>query len=252
MIELRFKAENLHCFESSSHFQASQYSSKFVSITSKILTPVLFTDRQRHADNDLENAGSVAMFGPQSLTSERINFQNRMESKYDMLFKIVLTGDPNSGKSRILQRFIYGESSDQQPTVGVEFTSKVVQLSDNSVVNLQIWDTAGSERFRSVTSHYYRGAHGVIIVFDITNLDSFCNLPSWLEEVRAVTPAWCTIALMANKVDIMFEEPAKREVYREQAVLFCRDHGLVWVDECSALVGINIDETFFALAEQIY
>ena len=50
----------------------------------------------------------------------------------------------------------------------------------------------------------------------------------------------------------MFEEPEKREVYREQAVLFCRDHGLVWVDECSALVGINIEETFFALAEEIY
>ena len=67
-----------------------------------------------------------------------------------------------------------------------------------------------------------------------------------------MTPETCTIALMANKVDIMFGEPEKREVYREQAVLFCRDHGLVWIDECSALVGINIDETFFAVAEQIY
>ena len=67
-----------------------------------------------------------------------------------------------------------------------------------------------------------------------------------------MTPETCTIALMANKVDIMFGEPEKREVYREQAVLFCRDHGLVWIDECSALVGINIEETFFAVAEQIY
>ena len=57
---------------------------------------------------------------------------------------------------------------------------------------------------------------------------------------------------MANKVDIMFGEPEKREVYREQAVLFCRDNGIVWVDECSAAVGINIDETFQALTEQIY
>lgn len=105
-----------------------------------------------------------------------------------MLFKIVLTGDPNSGKSRILQRFMHGESTEQGPTVGVQFTSKVIQLYDDSIVNLQIWDTAGSERYRSVTSHYYRGAHGVILVFDITNLDSYCNLPSWLDEVRAVTP----------------------------------------------------------------
>ena len=57
---------------------------------------------------------------------------------------------------------------------------------------------------------------------------------------------------MANKVDIMFEEPEKREVYREQAVLFCRDHGLVWVDESSARFGINIDEMFFQIATRIY
>ena len=103
-----------------------------------------------------------------------------------------------------------------------------------------------------MTSHYYRGALGVILVFDITNLDSFCNLNYWLDQIRAVTPETCTIALMANKVDIMFGEPEKREVYREQAVLFCRDNGLVWVDECSALVGINIEETFLATAEKIY
>jgi len=57
---------------------------------------------------------------------------------------------------------------------------------------------------------------------------------------------------MYPKVDIMFGEPEKREVYREQAVLFCRDQGLVWVDECSALVGINIEETFTAMAEHIH
>ena len=90
-----------------------------------------------------------------------------------MLFKIVITGDPNVGKSRILQRFIHGRSSEQKPTIGVEFTSKLVELSDNLTVNLQIWDTAGSERYRAVTKHYYRGAHGVIVVFDITSLDSF-------------------------------------------------------------------------------
>ena len=116
---------------------------------------------------------------------------------------------------------------------------------------MQLWDTAGSEKYRSVTSHYYRGAHGVIIVFDITNLDSFVNVNYWLEQVRNVTPATCIVGLMANKVDIMFEEPEKREVYREQAALFCRDHGLVWIDECSAAFGINIDETFFAVAEHI-
>ena len=102
-----------------------------------------------------------------------------------------------------------------------------------------------------MTQHYYRGAHGVILVCDVTNLDSFCNLNYWLEKVRAVTSPACVIAVMANKVDIMFEEPERREVFREQAVLFCRHNGLLWIDECSAKFGICIDETFYALAEKI-
>jgi len=64
--------------------------------------------------------------------------------------------------------------------VGVEFTSKLVELEDGTSVNLQVWDTAGAETFQSVTSHYYRGALGVILVFDITSLESFCNLEHWL------------------------------------------------------------------------
>jgi len=121
------------------------------------------------------------MFGPKSDRSEHRRFQAENKRNYDMLFKIVLTGDPNAGKSRILQRYVRGESSETKPTIGVEFTSKIVQTSDDKIVNLQIWDTAGSERFRSVTNHYYRGALGVILVFDITNLDSFCNLNFWLD-----------------------------------------------------------------------
>ena len=126
-----------------------------------------------------------------------------------------------------------------------------MQLEDGTTVNLQVWDTAGSETFKSVTSHYYRGALGVILVFDITCLDSFCNLEYWLKQVRDVCPADCRIALMANKVDIMFGEPEKREVLREQAVLFSRDHQLLYVDECFAKHGINIDETFILLAEAV-
>lgn len=78
------------------------------------------------------------------------------------------------------------------------------------------------------------------------------NLGYWLEQVRNCIPQGCVIGLMANKVDIMFGEPEKRQVYREQAFLFSRDNGLVWVDECSALAGINIDETFLAATEKVY
>ena len=119
------------------------------------------------------------------------------------------------------------------------------------MVKLQIWDTAGSEQYRAITTGYYRGALGVILVFDITNLTSFLNLQYWLEEVRQVCDDDCLIALMANKVDIMFKEPEQREVLREQAELFARDNGLLYIDECSAKADININETFYAVAEAI-
>ena len=92
-----------------------------------------------------------------------------------MLFKIVLTGDTFAGKSSILKRFVHGETVESKPTVGIEFTSKLIELDPESglVVNMQLWDTAGAEKYRAVTKHYYRGAHGVILVFDITSLESF-------------------------------------------------------------------------------
>ena len=83
-------------------------------------------DGQSVNEDDLGRAGSIAMFAPKSDRSEHRRYQADSKKHYDMLFKIVLTGDPNSGKSRILQRYMYGESSETKPTIGVEFTSKIV------------------------------------------------------------------------------------------------------------------------------
>lgn len=127
------------------------------------------------------------MFGPVSDRSEHKRFQADSKRNYDMLFKVVLTGECNSGKSRILQQFLNQNSEETKPTIGVEFTSKLIKL-DGKVINMQLWDTAGSEKFRAVTKHYYRGAHGVILVYDITSLDSFNNLTYWLQQVKNCTP----------------------------------------------------------------
>ena len=110
------------------------------------------------------------MFDPNSDRGEHKRFKADDKRHYDYLFKVVLTGDPFTGKSCILHSFIHGEAGEMKPTVGVEFTSKLIQLDDGMTINLQLWDTAGSERYRSVTKHYYRGAHGVILVCDITCL----------------------------------------------------------------------------------
>jgi small GTP-binding protein len=109
-----------------------------------------------------------------------------------------------------MKRFLTGDFEDLQPTIGVEFTNKVVSLLDGTRVNMQLWDTAGSEKFRSITKHYYRGALGVVLVYDITNLKSFANLRFWLSEIRQLVDDECVIALMANKVDIMFNAAEQR------------------------------------------
>ena len=76
------------------------------------------------------------MFGPKSDRSEHRRYKEDSKQEYDMLFKIVVTGDPNTGKSRILQRYMHGESSETKPTIGVEFTSKIVKTLDEKLVNL--------------------------------------------------------------------------------------------------------------------
>ncbi len=91
-----------------------------------------------------------------------------------MLFKVVVTGDSNVGKSRLIERFTKDHfKEDSQITIGVEFTTKHITLKNGVRVKLQIWDTAGAEQYRAITTGYYRGSHAVLVVYDITNLQSF-------------------------------------------------------------------------------
>ena len=99
------------------------------------------------------------------------------------MFKLLLIGDSGVGKSCLLLRFAddtYTES--YISTIGVDFKIRTIEL-DGKTIKLQIWDTAGQERFRTITSSYYRGAHGIIIVYDVTDRDSFDSVKYWMQEV---------------------------------------------------------------------
>jgi len=169
-----------------------------------------------------------------------------MSESYDYLFKFLVIGSAGSGKSCILHQFIENKfKSDSSHTIGVEFGSKIVNVAGKSV-KLQIWDTAGQERFRSVTRSYYRGAAGALLVYDITNRESFNALADWLQDARALASPNIIILLVGNKKDL----EAEREVTFLQASQFAQENDLMYL-ETSAKSGENVEESFLKCCKTI-
>jgi len=163
-----------------------------------------------------------------------------MTTEYDYLFKLLLIGDSGVGKSCLLLRFADDTYTDSYiSTIGVDFKIRTVDL-DTKTIKLQIWDTAGQERFRTITSSYYRGAHGIIIVYDITDKESFDNVRQWLFEIdRYASENVCKL-LVGNKSDLT----NKRAVEYEQAKTFADELNIPFL-ETSAKNAANVEQAFF-------
>lgn len=167
---------------------------------------------------------------------------------HDVLFKFIIIGDSDSGKSCLLRYLLekkFKKSSHTQHTVGVEFGSKIVSVSGKQV-KLQIWDTAGQERFRSVTRSYYRGAIGCLLVYDITSRDSYNHLVGWLSDARTLSRSDVTVVVVGNKLDLN----AQREVTLLEASRFAQENDLMFM-ETSALTGECVEQVFLKCAASI-
>lgn len=163
---------------------------------------------------------------------------------YDYLFKILVLGDSGVGKSCILQRFVDRTYSEHYiSTIGVDFKIRTINV-DGKQVKLQIWDAAGQERFRSITTSYYRGAQGILLVYDVADAQSFSNCDLWLKEVQRFASEKVSLVLVGNKCDLK----TRRVVDQIEAKQYASERDLAFF-ECSAKADVYIDFVFHELAK---
>ena len=120
------------------------------------------------------------------------------------LYKILLLGDCAVGKACLLLR--YCENSFQEShlaTIGLDFRLKTITLENNRKIRIQIWDTAGEDRFRSITRNYYKGAHGIVLIYDVTDQQSFQHIKDWVDKIKEESKEGVIIYLVGNKIDLI-------------------------------------------------
>lgn len=161
-------------------------------------------------------------------------------------FKIVFLGDMSVGKTCIINQFMYGTfDPTHQPTIGIDFLSKTMYL-DEQTVRLQLWDTAGQERFRSLIPSYIRDASAAVVVYDVTNRQSFLSVDKWVEDVRAERGTQVAIVIAGNKLDLEEKRQVTAEEGDKKAAALNAKHL-----DVSAKDGSNIKQLFLSLAQEL-
>jgi Ras-related protein Rab-1A len=176
---------------------------------------------------------------------------NRAKRDYDYLLKFVIIGDSGVGKSCVLLRFgndCFTESFIS--TIGVDFIFRNINVvhpisNKENIVKLQVWDTAGQDRFRSITSAYYRGADGLLIVYDITDRQSFINVKEWITEAKKYADENMHIILLGNKND-----REDRKVTYDEGLKMAKELKIEYFAEISAKTSDNINTVFDDLAKK--
>ncbi len=166
---------------------------------------------------------------------------SKISQEYDYLFKCIAVGDGGCGKTALTVRFAHGFFQEQyKMTIGVEFAVKLIEIAGYKT-KLQIWDTGGQERFSYVRPLYYRGAMGALLVFDLSNRESFEHLANWIDEVRS-NVGEIPLVLVGNKSDL-----PGREVPREECESFSKKFNMYYL-ESSAKTGDGVTDCFGVLA----
>ncbi|XP_071950643.1 ras-related protein Rab-6A isoform X1 [Antedon mediterranea] len=158
-------------------------------------------------------------------------------------FKLVFLGEQSVGKTSLITRFMYDSfDNTYQATIGIDFLSKTMYLEDRTV-RLQLWDTAGQERFRSLIPSYIRDSTVAVVVYDITNANSFHQTSKWIDDVRTERGSDVIIMLVGNKTDLA----DKRQVSIDEGEKKAKDLNVLFI-ETSAKSGYNVKQLFRRVA----
>lgn len=164
----------------------------------------------------------------------------------DRTYKIVICGDAGVGKSCIFQRFLDNTYVPFGATIGVDFRTKyLLHNPTQELLQINCWDTAGQEKFKSIVRTYFRGAHGIMLVFDITNSHSFTNIEKWIEESKNNAPT-VSMILVGNKA-----ESKERVVSFAEASAYAEKVGIPYI-ETSAKTGLDVDNAFYLLIDRMW
>lgn len=162
-----------------------------------------------------------------------------------MATKLILLGDCNTGKSSFLTRYIDNTFTyNVLPTVGLDYRQTKIKTNEKDV-KLAIFDTAGQERFRSISITYIRYAKGIIIVFDVTDYSTFLHCRNWIKMINESSNVPYVKVLVGNKID-----KEERKVEKEEALDMANEYGMAYF-ETSAATGEGVNEVFEYLVGEI-
>jgi Ras-related protein Rab-1A len=170
-------------------------------------------------------------------------------SQYDCLLKIVLVGDAKIGKTSLFNAFLSNtDTYDYLPTMGVDFGFKKVRIED-TLIKIALWDTAGIEHYRSITHNYYKGSDIIILLYDITNIQSFNNINIWLYNINKYIDD--TIPYIIALVGTKFDLNKKRQVSEIDAANYAKANNMYFM-EVSSMTKKGIDKLFYDICKEVY
>ena len=161
--------------------------------------------------------------------------------------RLITLGESAVGKSSFIIRYVHGNfSSNYMSTLGLDYRQRKIRLEDGREINLRLFDTAGQERYKSISVNLIKKANGILLIYDITNKNSFNSIGKWMESIEEVSSINTKVILVGNKIDL----EGKRQVTKEEGERTAKEYNIPFF-ETSCKEGININEVFSRITKDI-